>query len=165
MKFPVFSTRIWLAICAFLVTVVVILGVLLVNGPRGPQGPKLKLGKINRLDLTREKKQQVRQMFKEHRRSHRLVARELRQKERQLQDALVSPATTDEQLQESFAAVTALQRALARSRFAFTLQLRQLVGPANMKPLYRQLGNKGRKGRRGRNEHGRHRRGQDHRND
>lgn len=167
MKIPAFSTRIWLAICAFLVTLVVILGVMLAKGHRGPRGPgpKLKLGKISRLDLTPDKKQQVRQMFKAHRRSHRIVAKELRRMERKLQRALVSPEITEEQLRESFAAISAQQRALEHSRFAFTLKLRKLIGPAGMKPLYRHLrGDDRRRGPKGRGAKDRdERRGRDHR--
>lgn len=168
MKIPAFSTRIWLAICAFLVTLVVILGVMVAKGHRGPRGPgpKLKLGKISRLDLTPEKKKEVRQLFQEHRRSHRIVAKELRRMERKLQRALVTPATTEEQLREAFTAISAQQRALQHSRFAFTLKLRQLIGPANMKPLYRHLrGDEKRRGHKGRGpkDHGGKRRGRDHR--
>lgn len=162
MKIPAFSTRIWLAICAFLITLVVILGVMVAKGPRGKRGPspKLKLGKISRLDLTNEKKKEVRQLFREHRRSHRQVAKQLRRMERQLQRALVNPETTNDELQEAFAAIGAQQRALEQSRFAFTLELRQLIGPANMRPLYRHMDDDD--DHRGPNRGGK-RRGRDHR--
>lgn len=162
MKFPVFSTRIWLAICAFLVTVVVILGVLLVKGHRGGRGAGLKLSKISRLELSQDKKREVRELFREHRRSHRIVAKELRRMERQLQRSLMDPATTAQQLEEAFAKISDQQRALERSRFSFTLKLRQLIGPANMRPLYRGHGKHGREGRRD-DDH--QRRGRDHRSD
>lgn len=156
MKLPQFSPRIWLAICAFLLSIIVILGIVLAKGPHhhrkgGSLTAVPKLGKIHRLNLPAEQKQQVRALFKEHRRSHRVIAKQLRQVERRLQRALVDPATTEEQLRSHFSEISANQRALQQSRFTFTLRLRQLIGAANMRPLYRHL-------RRGK-KHGDHRGG------
>lgn len=164
MKVPQLSSRVWLAICAFLLSISVVLGVLLVqdhlDGPRhgsgmGPsKGPRL--GKIDRLTLPPEQKQQVRQLFREHRRSHRQVARGLRKLKWQMHQALVDPTVSTQQLEAAFAEVAAQQTAIERSRLRFTLELRQLIGAENMKPLYREIFTKrkrpGKRGRRKRDD-------------
>lgn len=148
MKLPQLSSRIWLAICAFLLSVCVVLGVWAFKGPRrgDPIKKIARIARMDRLDLPPGQKQQARQLFREHRRSHRVVARALRRMERQLQRAIIDPNVSDDQLMELFDKIDAQQAALHRSRFRFTVELRQLIGAANMKPLFREW-NKRKRGR------------------
>lgn len=155
MKLPQLSSRIWLAICAFLLSVCVVLGVWAVKGRRHSD-PLKKIARMDRLNLPPGQKQQARQLFREHRRSHRVVARALRRMERQLQRAIVDPNVSDDQLMELFDKIDAQQAALHRSRFRFTMELRQLIGPENMRPLFRGW-NKGKRGRDGHRGRGRDR--------
>lgn len=153
MKVPQLSSRVWLAICAFLLSISVVLGVLLVKDHHKGHRKGPRLGKLSRLDIPKEQKQQVRQLFREHRRSHRQVARGLRKLEWQMHQALVDPTVSNEQLEEVFAKVAAQQTAIERSRLRFTLELRQLIGAENMKPLYREIFKRKGHGKRGRRKH------------